>query len=77
MNDKDTIPCFDCDTGRLQIVPQTIIEKLDSVEYTIHNVPVHKCDTCGQELFGAAACRMIADALPERPRRGPRRLKAN
>jgi YgiT-type zinc finger domain-containing protein len=74
MKHLEDIPCFDCD-GQLVIAPQTIIEKIDGVEYTINDVPVHKCDTCGEELFSAAACRMIEAALPERPRRGPRRLQ--
>lgn len=74
MNKQDTIPCFDCD-GRLEIVPQTVVEIVDSVEYTINDVPIHKCNACGQESFSAAALRMIEEALPERPRRGPRRLK--
>ena len=71
---QDTIPCFDCD-GRLEIVPQTVVEMVDSVEYTINDVPIHRCNACGQESFSAAALRMIEAALPERPRRGPRRLK--
>jgi YgiT-type zinc finger domain-containing protein len=74
MNNEDTIPCFECD-GRLEIVPQTIIKKIDGVEYIINDVPVHKCDTCGHESFSAAASSVIEAALPERPMRGPRRLK--
>lgn len=74
MNNKDTIPCFDCD-GTLKVEYQIFNTKVNGVEYIINDVPVHKCDTCGQESFSAAASSVIEAALPERPMRGPRRLK--
>jgi len=74
MNNKDTIPCFDCD-GTLEVEYQIFNTKVNGVEYVINDVPVHKCDTCGQESFSAAASSVIEAALPERPMRGPRRLK--
>jgi YgiT-type zinc finger domain-containing protein len=74
MSNKDTIPCFECD-GTLEVEYQTYITKLNGLEYAIKDVPVHKCDTCGQESYSAEASRVIEAALPERPMRGPRRLK--
>jgi len=68
------IHCFECD-GTLRVEYQKFDKTVEGQNYVVENVPVHKCDNCGDEVLSAAACRYIEEQLPPRPRRGPRRIK--
>jgi YgiT-type zinc finger domain-containing protein len=74
MKHLQDIPCFDCD-GTLRVEYQKFDKTVEGQNYVVENVPVHKCDSCGDEVLSAAACRYIEEQLPPRPLRGPRRVK--
>ena len=74
MKHLEDMPCFECD-GTLRVEYQTFNQNILEKSYVVENVPVHKCDVCGDEVLSSTACRYIEEALPKRPRRGPRRLK--
>jgi hypothetical protein len=76
MFNKDSIPCFECD-GTLRVEYQTFNRNVLEKSYVVENVPVHKCDVCGDEVLSSTACRYIEEHLPQRPQRSPRRVKTN
>jgi len=76
MNDIDLIPCFECD-GTLRVEYQKFDKTVEGQNYVVENVPVHKCEVCGDEVLSSAALHYIEEQLPQRPRRSPRRIKSN
>ena len=76
MKHLEDMPCFDCD-GTLRVEYQTFNRNVLEKSYVVENVPVHKCEVCGDEVLSSAALHYIEEQLPQRPRRSPRRIKSN
>lgn len=66
-NQPDGLPCFECEAGRLRPVREDYVTKLsDHRETVVPDVPMLRCDHCGDTVIGDEGNRLIDAWLAKR-----------